>query len=166
MNTPGGSATPAPAAATAPAAAPEGISLSGVLFAFSAAAAYGTSQVITRGSIGLTTPLVGTLIALLWGTLGFTLLSARDLAQRGPNFWRGARLFSLAGLFSAMGVLLLFEALSRGQVVIVSPIAATNALFTMFFASLMLRGVEKITARVVLGAVLVVAGVVVLSVFK
>ena len=155
-----------------PASPPSGasktsLSISGILFALAAASAYGTSQVITRQSVGgLATPLVGTLIALFWGTLGFTVLAAGDFRTRSPNFRRGAKFFALAGLFSAMGVVFLFQALSRGKVVIVSPIAATNSLFTMFFAMMMLRGVERITPRVVLGAALVVAGVVVLSVFK
>ena len=144
-----------------------GISVSGVLFALAAATAYGTSQVITRQSVGdLATPLVGTLIAIFWGTLGFTVLAARDFRERRPGFRRGALFFTLAGLVSALGVVFLFQALSLGTVVIVSPIAATNSLFTMFFATLMLRGVERITPRVVLGAALVVSGVVVLSVFK
>ena len=153
---------------SAPGGAPKsGLSTSGIFFALAAASAYGTSQVITRANIGeLATPLVGSLIAIFWGTLGFTVLAARDFKTRSPNFNRGAKFFALAGLFSAAGVVFLFLALSRGKVVIVSPIAATNSLFTMFFAMAMLRGVEKITPRVMLGAALVVSGVVVLSVFK
>jgi len=158
----------APQQQQAPSGAPQApVSISGVLFALAAATAYGTSQVITRQSVGdLATPLVGTLIAIFWGTLGFTVLAARDFRERRPGFRRGAIFFTLAGLFSALGVVFLFQALSRGTVVIVSPVAATNSLFTMFFASMMLRGVERITWRVVLGAALVVSGVVVLSVFK
>ena len=48
---------------------------------------------------------------------------------------------------------------------VISPVLATNPLFTLLFASIFLRGVERITPRVVLGALLVVAGVVVLSAF-
>ena len=158
----------APTPNTPPTGGPQGpLSISGILFALAAASAYGTAQVITRQAVGgLASPLVGTLIAIFWGTVGFALLAARDFRTRGPQFMHGARFFALGGLFSAMGVVLLFQALSRGVVVIVSPIAATNSLFTMFFAAFMLRGVERITPRVVLGAALVVAGVVVLSVFK
>ncbi len=140
--------------------------ITGVAFALAAAMAYGSSQVITRQIIGnMAPPLVGTLISLFWGTLGFALLSARNLGDRGDHFGRGALFFAAGGLFSAMGVLLMFYALGLGQVVVISPVLATNPLFTLLFASIFLRGVERITPRVVLGALLVVAGVVVLSAF-
>ncbi|MSQ31520.1 MAG: hypothetical protein EXR64_05830 [Dehalococcoidia bacterium] len=140
--------------------------ITGAAFAFSAALAYGGSQVLTRQGIGhLAPPLVGSLIALFWGTLGFAILSARTLGGRGDHFRRGAIYFAVAGIFSAMGVLLMFFALGRGQVVIVSPVLATNPLFTLLFAAMFLRGVERITLRIILGALLVVAGVVVLSIF-
>jgi drug/metabolite transporter (DMT)-like permease len=57
----------------------------------------------------------------------------------------------------------MFVSLSRGEVVVVSPVLATNPLFTLIMASLLLRGVERITSRVVLGAVLVACGVALLS---
>lgn len=142
-------------------------SLVGIAFGLAAAMAYGTSQVLTRHTVSaIAPPLVGTAIALAWGTAGFSVLSVRGLRQRSDRFWRGARFFILAGLFSATGVLLMFSALGRGEgeVVVLSPVLATNPLFTLVFAALLLRGVERITPRVVLGALLVVGGVVVLSV--
>ena len=66
------------------------------------------------------------------------------------------------GIFSGVSVLLIFEALSRGQVV--SPVLATNPLFTLFLATVLLRGLEQITLRVIAGTCLVVLGVVVLTV--
>lgn len=162
-------------AVTAPAAIGDGSSarkgmLIGVGFALIAAMSYGTSQVLTRyvvsGAGVAVSPLVGSFIALFWGTLGVSVLSIRGLSQPAPNFRRGALYFAAGGIFSAGGIMLLFQALSRGTVVVVSPIAATNPLFTLFFAALLLRGVERITARIVVGAVLVVIGVVVLSVYR
>lgn len=159
------SPAPTESSSEAPGAAP--LSLSGVLFALSAATAYATAQVITKRSVtDVTSPLVGTFIALLWGTLGFSLLATRELVRsHRTNLARGLRLFALGGFFSAMGVLLMFFALAQGQVVVVAPVLATNPLFTLLFAFLLLRGVERITPRIVLGALLVVAGVVTLSVF-
>lgn len=140
--------------------------LAGVAFSLGAAVAYGASQVLTRQLVGgLASPLVGAFIALGFGTLGFALLSIRSLGTRGEHFWRGAGFFAAAGIFSATGVLLLFVALSRGPVVVISPVVATNPLFTLVMAAVLLRGVERITLHVVAGAVLVVAGVMVLTVF-
>ena len=153
-------------AATATEHASRRTTLTGVAFALGAALAYGSSQVITRqGLAELAQPLVGSLIALFWGTLGFAVLSVRSLGERGDHLWRGVLAFSTGGVFSAMGVLLMFFALERGEVVVISPVLATNPLFTLFFAAILLRGVERITPRIVAGALLVVAGVAVLSIF-
>ena len=156
------------AEATAGTAAPtsRGATLTGVAFAMIAAVSYGSSQVLTRHAVtDLAPPLVGSFMALFWGTLGFGAISARNLGERSPHFWRGAAYFVGAGVFSSMGVVLMFTALSQGRVVVLSPILATNPLFTLLFAALFLRGVERITRRHVAGTALVVAGVVVLSVF-
>jgi DME family drug/metabolite transporter len=137
----------------------------GLTFGFSAALSYGTSQVLTRQGVStLAPPLVGAFVALTWGTLGFALLSVRSVARAGKRSVRGSMFFVLAGLFSACGIMLMFQALKRGQVVIISPVLATNPLFTLLFAALLLRGVERITPRIVAGALLVVSGVVVLTV--
>lgn len=131
-----------------------------------AALSYGSSQVIARHAVtNLAPPLVGAFIALFWGTLGFALLSARNLGPRPTNLRRGALYFVGAGVFSSMGVVLMFTALSRGKVVILSPVLATNPLFTLVFAAVFLQGVEQITSRAVVGTALVVAGVIVLSAF-
>jgi drug/metabolite transporter, DME family len=138
--------------------------LLGVAFGFIAAASYGSSQVLAREGVSdLAPPLVGSLLALFWGTLGFSLMAVRGLRTIDGDFRRGAVLFSAAGIFSAIGVVLMFQALSRGQVVVVSPVLATNPLFTLILAAIFLRDVEQLTRRVVVGAVLVVIGVAVLS---
>jgi drug/metabolite transporter, DME family len=137
----------------------------GVLFGFGAAIAYGSSQVLTRHSVSdLAPPLVGSMIALAWGTSGFFLLTVRNLGEGIRDLRRGALLFAGAGIFSSMGVMLMFQALSRGEVVVVSPVLATNSLFTLFLAALLLRDVERISFRVIFGSLLVVVGVVVLTV--
>ena len=136
----------------------------GILFAFTAALSYACSQVLIRYSVeDLAPPLVGSMIALFWGTLGFVALSYRSLGERSPNFRRGALLFAGAGFFSTLGLVGMFLALDRGEVVLVSPVLATHSLSTLVLAALFLRGVERLTLRVAVGCVLVVAGVVVLS---
>lgn len=139
--------------------------LVGLAFGFSAALAYGSSQVLARHGVSdLAPPLVGSFIALFWGTLGFSLMTVRSLGQRSANLRRGALYCALGGILSAAAVTLNFQALSRGDVVVVSPVTATNPLFTLIFASVLLRGIERITPRIVIGALLVVSGVVVLTV--
>jgi drug/metabolite transporter (DMT)-like permease len=139
--------------------------LLGICFGFGAALAYGSSQVLARHTVSeLAAPLVGSSLALFWGTLGFFLLTFRGLRGPNANFRLGAFYFGLAGIFSSMGVTGLFLALERAQVVIVSPVVSTNPLFTLVLAAIFLRDVERLTLRVIVGAMLVVGGVVVLSV--
>ncbi|MEZ4553191.1 MAG: EamA family transporter [Dehalococcoidia bacterium] len=136
----------------------------GVALAFGAAISYGSSQVLTRQGVSdLAPPLVGSFIALFWGTLGFLIISLRSLRNVRGDLRTGSLYFGAAGVFSAAGVMLMFQALSRGEVVIISPVLATNPLFTLILAAIFLRGVERITPPIVIGALLVVAGVVVLS---
>jgi drug/metabolite transporter (DMT)-like permease len=148
--------------------AQEGISghaLRGYVFAFSAAIAYAASQVVAREGVSeFDAPLVGTAIALAFGTAGFVLIALRNLSAPISDFRRGALFFGAAGIFSATGVSGMFLAVERAEVVIVAPISSTHPLFTLLFAAIFLRNLERITPRTVLGGALVVAGVVLITV--
>ncbi|MBI4214258.1 MAG: DMT family transporter [Chloroflexi bacterium] len=139
--------------------------VTGALFAFTAAIAYGAAQVLTRyGVADLAPPLVGSAVALFWGTLGFSLFSVRSLSTGGSEYRRGCVYFAAAGIFSALGVIALFQSLELGPVVLVAPVVSTNPLFTLLWAVLLLREVERITLQILLGSLLVVGGVIVLTV--
>jgi DME family drug/metabolite transporter len=56
-----------------------------------------------------------------------------------------------------------FIALSRADVSVIIPLLNTTPLFTVLFSSIFLRGMETITPRILLGAALMVAGVVVIT---
>jgi uncharacterized membrane protein len=57
----------------------------------------------------------------------------------------------------------MFAALRAGSVSVVDPVTATAPLVTTAVAALVLRDVERITPRLVLGVVTVVAGVALLT---
>ncbi len=71
--------------------------------------------------------------------------------------------FGSAAFVSALAQVLNFVALSRGEVSALVPLFNTTPLFTVLFSSLFLREVEKVTSQIVLGAVLMVAGVVIIA---
>ena len=136
--------------------------LSGYVFALTAGASYGLAQVLTRfGVTEYATPLVGGTVSLLAGSLGVGLLSARDIggALRRSDLRRGVLMFSLAGIAGSAGVLVNYVALSVAPVVVVSPVLGVNPLVTLICAALFLRGMERITPRIVIGSLLVVVGV-------
>jgi drug/metabolite transporter (DMT)-like permease len=142
-----------------------GHALRGYVFAFSAAIAYAASQVVAREGVSeYDAPLVGTTIALAFGTAGFIVIALRNMSAPVSDFRRGALFFGAAGIFSATGVSGMFLAVERAEVVVVAPISSVHPLFTLLLAAVFLRDLERITPRIVFGGALVVAGVVLISV--
>jgi uncharacterized membrane protein len=72
--------------------------------------------------------------------------------------WRRPLAFVPVGLCFGLSYVFLFEAYYRGRVSIVSPLVATESLWGVVFAALVLRRSELIGRRLVVGAVLIVAG--------
>ena len=93
--------------------------------------------------------------------VGYTLVYDRRSLVR---FRRSDYHFVASGIANAVGVLMLFAALSRGPVVVVSPIVGSSPLFTAVFAYFVLGEVERVTARTFVSAALTVTGVVVIAV--
>jgi drug/metabolite transporter (DMT)-like permease len=135
------------------------------VFAIAAAASYAASQVIAREGVDeLDAPLLGTTVALIFASLAFIPLAIRSLGTPVTDRRRGALFFAGAGVFSATGVAALFLAIERAEVVVVSPVSSTHPLFTFLFAAILLRDLERITPRIVIGGLLVFAGVVLITV--
>lgn len=68
-----------------------------------------------------------------------------------------AWLFS-AGLINTAAMLSVFYALSHGKVVIVEPLVSSNPVLTLLFTAIFLRDLEAVNLRVIIGALLTVAG--------
>jgi uncharacterized membrane protein len=66
--------------------------------------------------------------------------------------------FVPAGVCFGLSYLSLFEAYYRGRVTVVSPIVATESLFAVLLSAVLLRHSELVGRRLLLGAVLIVAG--------
>lgn len=133
----------------------------GGLASFFSIMAYGISQVVARSLLEeATPPQVGSAITLFVGMLVLFGMSFRNLNRdlRAPR--RSILWVALAGVLASNGAMLSFVALSKAQVVIVSPIVAVSPLMTLVLTAVFLRQVERLTLRVVLGSLLVVSGVV------
>jgi drug/metabolite transporter (DMT)-like permease len=72
----------------------------------------------------------------------------------------------LPGVFVGLSYVCLFEAFYRGTVSVVAPIVGTESLWGVGFSVLFLHRTEQVGARLVLGASLVVAGAVLIGVFR
>ncbi len=68
--------------------------------------------------------------------------------------------FGSAAFISAGASALVFVALSRGEVSVMVPLFNTTPFFSVLFATIFLRDLERVTSRVVFGAAMLVAGVI------
>ena len=75
----------------------------------------------------------------------------------------GFGFFLCASLIATLAQVANFVALGRGELSVIIPLLNTTPLFTVFFSAVFLRAVETINSRIVLGAILMVGGVVVIT---
>jgi uncharacterized membrane protein len=112
-------------------------------------------------------PHVGVVIQSI-STLAF-LLVVYWLFPRGKRIVRSGRalkFFSLAGVSLGVSFYFLFTALAMGQVSRVMAIMGSAPLLTVVLAALFLRDLEQITLRTYTGAASIVAGVVLITLFR
>ena len=72
-------------------------------------------------------------------------------------------LFFSAALVALSAQIANFIALSRADVSVIIPLLNTTPLFAVLFSGLFLRGMETVSPRILLGAILMVAGVVIIT---
>jgi drug/metabolite transporter (DMT)-like permease len=79
---------------------------------------------------------------------------------------RASRPFLLSGLIYGISYGCLYSAFDRGRVTVVAPLVATESLFAVLISMLVLRRSERVGARLILAATLVVAGGALISGFR
>lgn len=77
----------------------------------------------------------------------------------------GVKLFAVSGLLTSIAFILNFTALSKGSVVTVAPLLQTMPLFSLLFTHMYLKHLEEIHANVWVGTFIILAGVLVLTIF-
>jgi drug/metabolite transporter (DMT)-like permease len=80
--------------------------------------------------------------------------------------WSGAAPFLGVGVLFGLSYVSLFEAYYRGRVTVVSPLIATESLWGVVLAALLLRHSEVVGRRLAFGALLVVAGGALIGAFR
>jgi drug/metabolite transporter (DMT)-like permease len=128
---------------------------------FAAAAIRALAQVLTKAGLALwASPYAAGLIGYSVSA-AVILLAARAGGVPKQTDRRAVPWFVATGLLNGSSLFLMYLALVKGQVSLVSPIVATYPLFTLALGMVLLRQ-ERVTPRLALGAVLTVAGVVLL----
>ncbi len=132
----------------------------GLLCGVAGAAAYGTGHVIARHVVTRAAPApVTATYTLFFGMLFLFVISVPHL-NRDLQAPRSALIMmALAGVCSSFGIFLMYSALARAPVMLASPIVATYPLIAMTFTHIFLQRLERVTLRMVLGAILVAVGI-------
>ena len=101
-----------------------------------------------------------TMLTATVATLGFAYAAGNRISVRE------VRAFVPAGLCYGLSYVFLFEAFYRGRVSVVSPIVATESLWGVTLSWLLLRKSELVGPRLFVGAALVVAGGVLIGLYR
>ena len=138
--------------------------LLGCLMALAAGAGQGGGIVLAKKAIGLyDSPLAVSGLSMLAALLVIVplvaLAAARYPAVRSFEA-RPMGLILLSGATSIVASVGQFLAVQRGDVVVVAPIMATFPLWTLLLSHIFIARLERITLRLVTGAMLAVAGVI------
>ena len=135
----------------------------GYVLAGAACIAYGASLILAKQVVEDTPPLLAATLGMTFGLLVLAVISAPDVRRDVGTRRRAWVWAALGGLAAGSGITLMFLAISNAPVVVVAPILAMNPLTAILFSQIFLRGMERITWRVLIGALLVVAGVIIIT---
>ena len=133
-----------------------------ILFPLSAAFLAGVAFPVRRYALDISDqPLFFAAVLATVASVCLSVTMSAGRAREGLVWHRRALLpFVIAGAFETVASLFSLIAVSMGRVVVVAPLVATSPLWTLLLAMLLLRGVERITAKSVAGTLAVVAGTV------
>jgi len=145
---------------------PEHVRRFGLVLAFVATVLFATRDNLLRHlAVGTSVPpAIAALAALLGGAL--VIGPALGPRLRGHTIVRPSLPFLVVGVFFGLSYVSLFEAYYRGRVTVVSPLIATESLWGIVLSILFIREVEVVGRRLVIGALLVVAGGVLITAFR
>jgi drug/metabolite transporter (DMT)-like permease len=136
-----------------------------LIYPLFAAFCFGARDAVARyGVKGFASPLVA---AAITTTIAWVMLSHLFFLKGGPFRFRiepsGLLPLLSAGFFYVMAYYALFATLSREYLVIVAPAIHSSTFFTLVLSYLFIRREERISPRLVLGALFVVLGVTVVT---
>ena len=141
----------------------------GVVFAVAATVLFAVRDNVVRALAkgSDVTPLLAVPVSLLAAVATVALYLA--VTRRGAwarGYGAAVRTFAPAALIFGLSYVLLFEAYYHGRVSVVAPLVATESLWGVAFAALLLRRSELVGRRLGLGAVLIVTGGVLIGVSR
>jgi drug/metabolite transporter (DMT)-like permease len=139
---------------------PDHLRLAGLLFAVGATVCFAVRDNLIRALHAHASPETAAAATLIAGAI-----VATAWARRAPSRTE-LRAFAPAGVMFGLSYLCLFEAYFDGPVTVVSPLVATECLWGVGLSALVLGASEGVGLRLAAGAVLVVAGSVLIGITR
>jgi drug/metabolite transporter (DMT)-like permease len=140
-----------------------------LVFPFLCALIFSLKDITVRWGLGDGSgqPILAAGIAALTSTIQIFLIiryiqGEKFVLPSAPVAWW----FVWSGIFTGGSFLFMYLALSMERVTIVAPLINSYAVFVLMLTPLMARRIERVTARKVFGALLVVAGIFLVSIGK
>lgn len=131
-----------------------------LLLPLAAATCFGIVTVLRKMGLSGVGPVLGFAVNVTTALVTFSVFLVAS-GNTGAIACRGRSLayFIIAGVAENLGVFLTVLALGFGTVSVVTPLSGTSPIFVLLMSFVFLRGVETLTARVVIGTLLTVLGV-------
>ncbi len=124
------------------------------------AVCFGTVAIFRKLALADIGAIAGTAINVTTALVVFTAFLIASSDRRGLTCDApSVAYFVGAGLAENLSVFLTVVALGFGTVSVVTPLTSTSPIFVLLLSPILLRGLERITARIVMGTVLIVLGV-------
>ena len=133
-----------------------------IIYPLLGAVAFGISTTLRKSGL-MTVPLPLLAAAVTVGTAFVVLLFIIQVrgGRRALKFHRQSNGWMFgAALVNTGAILSFFSALNLGKVVRVEPLVACNPLLTILWAAIFLRQIERLSPRIIFGALVTVAGTV------
>ncbi len=134
-------------------------------FAFIAMAAFSFTPYFRKaGLAAMNAPWLGIIVATLIANVG--LLVSSRFASQDQKFQWGMRIAGAcvpAGLFALFSAVMFWTSLRDGQLAVISPLVRMTPIFVLLLSVVILRDLEVITKRLVVGTLIVVAGAVLVT---
>jgi drug/metabolite transporter (DMT)-like permease len=138
----------------------------GIVFPLTAAVAYAASDLLVRSTLGddLAEPSFAAMVSTGSGLLAWLLVVVTVRPMRASvRFGRAAWWLVASGGLIGFAIMGVYQALSRGEVSLVTPINATQPLIVLLLSAFLLRDVERIRPMTVVSATAIVAGAILVS---
>ncbi len=123
-------------------------------------------NVVRHLALDTDVPPLSAAAATLVSSIALTALVAGARRERLVSPRRAIGRWAAPGLLVGLAYIALFEAFYRGTVSVVAPVVGTESLWGVTLSALLLGRAERVTWRLAAGAVLVVAGGVLIGIFR